>query len=120
REGALKTYTPQGCDDDFCFCQMCGKLKYRRFIEVNNLELEPDYYFPQLRIALCLECSKNFEFLRNNQSIRERYIENIKRYHIQNEGVIEIPLYEKESLRFTAKHLAEIQEILIQRTKYLK
>lgn len=113
REETITRYSPYG-EPNLCFCQMCGKLKDKKFIEVNNLELEPEYYFPQLRVALCLECSKHFESLRKNTSIRQRYFDSIKKTHITFEGKIPIKIYDNNSLTFTAKHLAEIQEILKQ------
>ena len=111
REGALSIYTPDG-ESHSCFCQMCQTLKDYRMMEVNNIEIEPNYYFPQLRIALCLECSKMFESLRNNTSIREEYLSSIKNIQIGSEGTVDIPLSQSEKLSFTATHLAEIQEIL--------
>ncbi|HPD89233.1 MAG TPA: hypothetical protein PLU75_07165 [Oscillospiraceae bacterium] len=110
REGALTIYTPEGAHG-LCFCQMCHQVKPHRLIEVNNIEAQPRYYFPQLRISLCLECSKRFESLRSNEEIRNEYIEAIKTAEIQNQGKIDIPIGE-ETITFTANHLAEIQEIL--------
>lgn len=52
---------------------MCGPIKPHGFIEVNHLELKPQYSFPQMRIALCQESSKRFEALRSVRPIRERY-----------------------------------------------
>ena len=83
-------------------------------IEVNNIEVLPRYYFPQLRIALCLECSKRFESLRNNAAIRSEYIESIKRASIQNQGTVDVRIGHEDTITFTAKHLAEVQEILQQ------
>ena len=111
REGALYMYSPEE-GYGLCFCQMCGSLKPHSFIEVNNLELKPRYYFPQMRIALCLECSKRFEALRNNHVIRERYLQTIKNTKIENKGKLEIQLESDMKLTFTGKHLAEIQELL--------
>ncbi|WP_024858701.1 sacsin N-terminal ATP-binding-like domain-containing protein [Ruminococcus albus] len=114
REGALKIYSPEE-RHDLCFCQMCLKVKPKPLIEVNNIELLPDYYFPQLRIALCLECSKRFEALRQNNSIRNAFIQSIIDCDVYNEGNVEIPIGSEGVITFTAKHLAEIQEILKQK-----
>ena len=111
RDVALRTYSPEGTRDR-CFCQMCHAVKPYRLIEVNNIELNPKYYFPQLRISLCLECSKLFEYLRNSPKIREKYIEEIKKAQIQSEGTVDIHVGQEYIITFTAKHLAEIQEIL--------
>jgi hypothetical protein len=113
REGALRIYTPEGANK-LCFCQMCHKVKPHKLIEVNNIEVRPQYYFPQLRIALCLECSKRFESLRNNAAIRSEYIESIKRASIQNQGTVDVRIGHEDTITFTAKHLAEVQEILQQ------
>ena len=112
RNGALITYAPDG-KNKVCFCQMCHKVKQNRLIEVNNIEIKPQYYFPQLRIALCLECSKIFELLRQNVSIRNDFIESIKNSDTLNCGQVDVPIGSEETITFTAKHLAEIQEIMM-------
>ena len=93
---------------------MCGKVKPQGLIEVNNIESLPKYFFPQLRIALCLDCSKHFKSLRNNQIIREKFLEAIKDAQIWDEGTVEIPIGHDDTIKFTGKHLAEVQEILKQ------
>jgi len=111
RKGALLIYTPEGATER-CFCQMCHSVKPYKLIEVNNLELKPDYYFRQLRVSLCLECSKKFEMLRNNVRVRKTFIEAIMKTQIyQDQGAVDIPIGDEEVITFTAKHLAEIQEI---------
>lgn len=91
---------------------MCRRVKPHQLIEVNNIELLPQYYFPQLRLALCLDCSVNFKELRKKQSIREKFIEAILTEQISSEGKIEIPIGREDTVTFTGKHLAEIQELL--------
>lgn len=113
RDGAMRIYTPEGAHNR-CFCQMCRKVKPYRLIEVNNIEIRPKYYFPQLRISLCLECSKRFEYLRNNTAVRKGYIEAIKKASVQNQGTVDIRIGREDTITFTAKHLAEVQEILNQ------
>lgn len=113
REGALRTYTPEGAHK-LCFCQMCHRVKPYRLIEVNNIEVRPRYYFPQLRVSLCLECSKRFEFLRSNTAIREDFIKAIKNTQVQNQGIVEVPIGREDTVSFTAKHLAELKEIFNQ------
>lgn len=110
----LNRYSPEG-KKNLCFCQMCHKVKPKPLIEVNNIELLPEYFFSELRIALCLECSKKFEALRNNDSIREAFLKHIKEYDIHvEESKVEIPIGNNDKITFTVKHLAEIQEILKQ------
>ena len=116
RDGALRIYTPEG-SHKLCFCQMCHKVKPYRLIEVNNIEISPKYFFPQLRISLCLECSKRFEYLRSNKTIRKEYIDAIKKVSIQNQGTVDIQIGREDKITFTAKHLAEVQEILQQMPK---
>ena len=111
RNGALMNYRPEG-SSDYCFCQMCKSVKHKRLIEVNNIELKPEYYFPQLRVALCLEDSKYFEYIRQNDKMRQSFLDRIKTAIIQDEGKIEIELDDSHTITFTAAHLAEIQEIL--------
>ncbi len=114
REGALRIYAPEEARN-LCFCQMCHRVRPQRLIEVNNIEARPEHYFPQLRIALCLECSKHFEYLRDNATIRTEYINAIKNASIQDQGTIDIHIGREDTITFTAKHLAEIQEILRQK-----
>jgi hypothetical protein len=110
REGAIKIYSPEG-SKNICFCQMCHSTRPYRLIEVNNIELNPQYYFPQLRIALCLDCSKKFEYLRHNESVRKSFFNSIVSEPISIQGKVDIPIGD-DAITFTGKHLAEIQEIL--------
>ena len=87
------------------------------FMEVNSLELKPEHYFPQMRVALCLECSKFFEAIRGKDSFREEYFNEIRRADPYVDENTEIPIGQQHSLTFTATHLAEIQEILKWRQK---
>lgn len=111
RNNTLQIYTPEGAKK-LAFCQMCLRPKPYMLMEVNNLELKPKYYFHQTRVALCLECSKRFEALREKDSIREGYLKAIRDANISNEGKVEIPVGHEDTLTFTATHLAEVQELL--------
>lgn len=111
RKGALRRYSPEGSEHR-CFCQMCKKAKLTQFIEVNNIELNPEYYFPELRVALCLECSKIFEQLRNYAPFRKKFIENIIGADLTYQTTISIPIGGDYTITFTGKHLSEIKEIL--------
>lgn len=117
RKRTLSIYTPEGIHGR-CFCQMCRKVKPYGLMEVNNIIAEPQYYFHQTRVALCLECSKNFEAIRlsNARKVKngqdEPFQAAICKAAIGAEGHIDVPLTKEKSIRFTATHLAEIQEIL--------
>jgi hypothetical protein len=117
RENIMQKYTPRGVRKK-CFCQMCRKLFSYEYIEVNNLEYEPGYFFSELRVALCVYCSKTFEMYRDTcngktHDIQSEYLERIKTAQIPaDQGVIDIPICGGDKIRFTATHLAEIQEIL--------
>lgn len=98
-----------------CYCQFCRRLKPRRFIEVNNIEKEPEYYWKEMRIALCLECSKRFKEIRRNDDCYKEFLEEIlsKDLH-EGKGAVEVKIGYKENqnIKFSRQHLAEIQEIL--------
>lgn len=117
RKTTLNKYSPEG-GNNLCFCQMCRMPKIKEYIEVNNIESLPEYFFAQLRIALCLECSKKFEAFRRNNTIRKEFLKRITEYIIyDDESIIDIPIGKEDTITFTAKHLAEIQEILKQKPK---
>ena len=113
RNNTLQIYTPEGAKK-IAFCQMCRTPKPYMLMEVNNLELLPKYYFHQMRVALCLECSKRFEALREKNSIREGYLKAICNADTSDEGKVQIPVGHEDTLTFTATHLAEVQEIIKQ------
>lgn len=109
RKGILNIYSPEGVYGR-CFCQMCQSVKPEKWIEVNNIQTKPKFFFPQLRISLCLECSKKFESMRENNSKRTKFIEEIEAADVSDFGKVDIPIGD-EKITFTGKHLAEIQEI---------
>ena len=78
---------------------------------MNNIVKNPKYYWPQLRISLCLECSKKFEFLRSSDIYQERFIDAIKKAQPFSVSSLRVPIG-SETIQFTQTHLAEIQEIL--------
>lgn len=116
RKQTLNIYTPADVYGR-CFCQMCRKVKPYDLIEVNNILAAPKYFFPQTRVTLCLECSKKFEAMRGANARKRKHggedaiVSAIQKARIGSEGCVDV-LIGKESLRFTATHLAEIQEIL--------
>ena len=62
-------------------------------------------------LSMCLTCSKDFVLLRNNRAVWERFIQEIKDANVENRSKAEIEIGDR-TIAFTAKHLAEIQEIL--------
>lgn len=110
RENTLKRYRPAS-NTDGCFCQMCRVVKSAEYIEVNNIWTQPEYYWPQMRVALCLDCSKKFKIMRQNREIIEKFYSNINTADIQSREAISVPIG-NANIRFTQTHLAEIQEIL--------
>ena len=95
---------------------MCRKVKPYELMEVNNIIAAPRYFFPQTRVALCLECSKKFEAIRSANAPKGKrgredpFAAALKAARIVG-GCVDVAIG-KESIRFTATHLAEIQEIL--------
>ena len=55
-----------------------------------------------------------------NDSIRNAFVESIIDYDIYSEGTVDIPIGSNDAITFTAKHLAEIQEILKHKPKKTK
>lgn len=116
RERTLKRYNVRDASlisngsTDRCFCQMCQSVKSKDYMEVNNICLRPQYYWPQMRISLCLECSKKFEKLRNNEYVLKQFYDAIKNADVFSNEPISIPIGNEE-IHFTQTHLAEIQEI---------
>lgn len=110
RRNTMRRYHPLS-NTDVCFCQMCLSVKSNNYIEVNNLQSEPQFYWPQMRIALCLECSKQFEQIRANELIMDEFYDHIISAPTDTSEPVAIPIGSCELL-FTQTHLAEIQEIL--------
>ena len=110
RENTIKRYRPAS-NTDGCFCQMCRTVKSTEYIEVNNIWAQPKYYWPQMRIALCLDCSKRFEAMRSNKEIIEQFYRSVKSANVHTSEPITIPIGNAD-IRFTQTHLAEIQAIL--------
>lgn len=116
RNEMLSRYAPQGYSN-LCFCQMCGNVEPSPLIEVNALESEPPFFWSQLRLALCLRCSKEFTLLRNNQKFRHDLIQRLMTKQPlddrQNVNIlVKLSGGMEFRLQFTRTHFAEIQEIL--------
>ncbi len=74
---------------------------------------KPNYFFSQTRVALCLECSKKFEAMRKRSLYEGNFfISQLKNTEIEDDGYIDVSIKKEQNIRFTATHLAEIQEIL--------
>lgn len=118
RKQTLTIYSPEGVYGR-CFCQMCRKVKPYELMEVNNLIADPEYFFHQTRVALCLECSKSFEAIRTANALKRKsgmddpVLSYIRGVSIGTAGYIDVPITKDKTIRFTATHLAEIQEILL-------
>lgn len=110
REKTLKRYRPAS-NTDGCFCQMCRAVKGSEYIETNNIFLKPDYYWPQTRISLCLDCSKKFTMMRMNNDVMEKFYKKIEAADTTSTNAISIPIGDVD-IRFTQTHLAELQEII--------
>ena len=110
RNRTINRYRPEE-NRSVCYCQACLDIKPDSLIEVNNIAVQPRYYWPQMRIALCLNCSKKFENLRRIDSVREDFFDALRNTNIQSPEPIEIPIGNMY-ISFTQTHLAEIQEIL--------
>lgn len=110
RENTLKRYRPSS-NTDGCFCQMCRTVKSTEYIEVNNIWAQSKYYWPQMRIALCLDCSKRFEAMRSNKELIEQFYRSIESTNVHTSEPITIQIGNAD-IRFTQTHLAEIQAIL--------
>lgn len=108
RDYVRRKYAPK---PGYCVCQMCKKAKQLNYIEVNNIEKYPRYYWEECGVALCLECSKRFEELRGDDKVRGRFHEAIMKADVNSEKPIVISIAD-EKLIFSQSHLAEIQEIL--------
>ena len=61
-------------------------------------------------LSLCLNCSKDYVYLRNNPTVWKNFIAEILSVDITNQSTIEIEIADR-TIAFTATHLAEIQEI---------
>lgn len=107
-EYVVRKYTTE---PGYCACQMCKTAKKLSYIEVNNIEKNPKYYWEECGIVLCLECSKHFEELREKIDVRERFYREIKKADVNVDEPIEIPIA-ADSITFSQSHIAEIQEIL--------
>lgn len=104
-------------DRGVAFCQMCGKPRRHAFMEVNAIELKPEYYWRQMRLCLCLECSKRFELLRNDEMFRTDFFRKLRSVDLGNlrDNVrVRMPLCGGEVFEvvFTRAHISEIREIL--------
>ena len=94
-----------------CFCQMCEELFDRRYIERNDIQKKPKFAWEQMYLCLCLTCSKDYILLRNNKTIWERFIDDIKNADVEGEENVQIEIGGEKTIIFTGTHIAEIQAI---------
>ena len=90
------------------FCQMCEQQV--RAWQVAEIFLKPIRELAQLNLGLCRNCAATYQELRRNEQLMNNFAEAI-RSRTENDGEIRIKL-SNHTIRFTAMHLAEIQEIL--------
>lgn len=109
RNQILRRYTPLG--QNHCICQMCLKGKPSYLIEVNNLQSAPKYYWPEMRLSLCLECSKQFESLRSNPSLIAKFEQAILSANTSTPDPVKVPIG-NVTITFTQTHLEQIKTIL--------
>lgn len=93
-----------------CFCQMCRSLVKKTYIERNDIQKNPKYGWNQMYLSLCLNCSKDYIYLRNNPTVWRNFVEELINTDISNQSAIEIEIGDR-TITFTATHLAEVQEI---------
>lgn len=121
-------------DNGYQFCQMCRKKHPQKFIERNYVEMVPDYtssneleynddkselvpktVWDQLYINLCLNCSKEYKLLRANQTSKDKFIKSILAVDCTtSNGTVTLEIGNR-TISFTATHLAQIQEIILQK-----
>ena len=102
-----------GEEREVCFCQMCQMPHPSGYIEVNKVEYLPKFFWEQLKLTFCLNCSKNFECLRNNNVYGQPFIDAIinGEFEEEEDGRILVRIGDKR-IAFTATHFAEAQAIL--------
>jgi len=116
REDGLRRYESENAHGR-CFCQICGQSKRRRNIEIDSIEREPNVYFSEMHLTLCLECSAYYKELRNTESFVSEFLRLIsvhERLNDYDNVVVAVPTVGNESMnvRFTCGHFLEVQMIL--------
>ena len=100
---------------NYNICQMCQTTVRPQYVKVNNAfkaaNQEHVYYWKECGLTFCLMCSKHYEELRQNDDFHGRFIDAIRHANANEAGTIQIPIG-TEKVRFSQKHLAELQEIL--------
>ena len=109
RKNILRRYTPVG--KNYCICQMCLKGKPDYLMEVNNIQRKPKYYWPAMRLSLCLECSKKFESLRSDPFWNAKFEQAILSANTSTPDPVKVPIG-NVTITFTQTHLEQIKTIL--------
>ena len=80
-------------------------------MEVNNLQSKPKFYWPEMRLALCLECSKKFETLHSSTIGSQKFERAILAANGSIPSPVKVPIG-NDTITFTQTHLVQIQMIL--------
>ncbi|MDR0568316.1 MAG: hypothetical protein LBG87_03825 [Spirochaetaceae bacterium] len=89
-------------------CQMCETKKSNW--KTTEIFLEPEKEIHLMNFSLCPNCAAKYSRFRNDDSIMSDFKRNILDADVLN-GELRIDV-DSETIRFTAKHLAEIQALL--------
>ncbi|GMO14855.1 MAG: hypothetical protein Pg6A_00740 [Termitinemataceae bacterium] len=97
------------------YCQMCETQ--RLYWEITEIFLEPKKEIVQMNLSLCPSCAANYRRLRNATHIMDEFRRNILNIDIaaafeNKTGTLSVVVERDTRIRFTATHLAEIQEFL--------
>ena len=110
RNNTLDRYRPSE-NTDACFCQMCLKRLSSEYLNTNSIFVEPQYYWPQSRVALCFDCSQKFRLMRKNSTMLEQFHNEIVNANVDGDEAIVVRIGDAK-LHFTQTHVAELQEII--------
>lgn len=113
RDHLLARYTPNKTksmpDRFYCVCQMCAKAYQHDFIEINHIEEEPSYYWEDAGLALCLNCSKQFEEMRRDSRVSKKFVKSILEQDTTQKQIdIAMGIHR---IHFSPKHIKILQEI---------
>lgn len=89
------------------YCQICeNPSHYWEVVEIFN---NPNKELEEMNLSLCPSCATEYRRLRNNDTLMQRFAQNIIEANIAADPCVELG---ERYIRFTKAHLAEIQEIL--------
>jgi len=99
------------CISVSCLPSFAVTGKSDNLMEVNNLQSKPKFYWPEMRLVLCLECSKKFEALRSGTIWSQKFERAILATNGSIPGPVKVPIG-NDTITFTQTHLVQIQMIL--------